>query len=293
MPTGIPALRAGAPSLKLPPLVRGPTTTLPPPQGWEDPETAGYDPYWEADDVAWPEEGGPWRQQEGVPGRDEWYLQNVAVGQSFDAARRGMVTESQDWGEVFEGDYSAGPNVYTAGAAAVPAVCAGLPVASAPDPCLTVAPPLLSYAPDYGAEEFNRGLQARPAKELGIVWVTPWDEQKAFLQADKVRARAAVVCAALRWVQRLPHAGLLAACARSCAQVAATGNGSLYYINYYSSAALLITVPAAGEGGRPAAAPAARLPHRLLLKRCDGDRQQWHPLCPPVPCPLRLFLGHA
>lgn len=40
-----------------------------------------------------------------------------------------------------------------------------------------------------GAEEFIRGLKARPAKDLGIAWVTPLDEQKAFLQADKVCLR--------------------------------------------------------------------------------------------------------
>lgn len=40
-------------------------------------------------------------------------------------------------------------------------------------------------------------------------------------------------------------------------QVAATGNGSLFYVNWYSGAALLVTVPPAGEGGRLAAAPAA------------------------------------
>lgn len=87
-------------------------------QGWEDPEAAGYDPYYEARDVQWPEERGG--DEEGVPGRADWYLQQVAVGESFEAARRGMTTESDDWGDVFAGGEGPGPNLYSDGAAAVP-----------------------------------------------------------------------------------------------------------------------------------------------------------------------------
>lgn len=91
-------------------------------QGWESEERSGCDPYYEAFDVQWPSGqlyGGA-EGEEGVPGREEWYLQNIAVGQSFDATRRGMATEGQGW-DPFSPGYEE-PNLYSDGERGAPAL---------------------------------------------------------------------------------------------------------------------------------------------------------------------------
>lgn len=35
-------------------------------------------------------------------------------------------------------------------------------------------------------QDYARDLKAKPSSQLGIHWVTPLDEEKAFMQTDKV-----------------------------------------------------------------------------------------------------------